>query len=325
MRSARAFTLIELLVVVGIVIVLISILTPTIMSALKSGDRARTAMQIQTIATALDAYKSKFSGLPPSNTPHAFNSAGGGSVTDYSQCGAYVLARALVGNGKAGTDGDGVDGPGYRLPSRTGVSGEGEKVDAILQPGAVKLAKILPTMTPSGLTTDEDYWWVIVDPAGTPYYYYTKQNPLTLPANGFMRNGVYNAATNPYLYNGDDNLRVAMPGGATAPSLGLLQFTLGDTNMNGVIDAGETPVTTADYLIISPGPQKIYPSIAGLSGDNCVPRSTSRPSSRTTSSKAQVELLRDRHAERSEAFGAGRASSDFARRQTLRRAQGDDQ
>jgi len=84
-------------------VVLVSIMTPIVMTARRNADRVRTRGDLNTIAMALEAYKNDFNGYPrpdatAPNTP--------------------VLAWALVGPWNAATEGsnpgDGADGPGFR-------------------------------------------------------------------------------------------------------------------------------------------------------------------------------------------------------------------
>src|SRR5436190_18729986 len=74
-HARRAFTLIEMLVVIGIIALLIAILVPTIMGSVKRAKKVRTAADMQTIRTALDAYKADFGDYPrpePGETDDGF-------------------------------------------------------------------------------------------------------------------------------------------------------------------------------------------------------------------------------------------------------------
>ncbi len=60
----RAFTIIELLVVIGIIVLLAGILLPMLFKARNSATRTRIAADLNTVATALDAYKQDFGDYP---------------------------------------------------------------------------------------------------------------------------------------------------------------------------------------------------------------------------------------------------------------------
>src|SRR3954451_15033181 len=102
-RRRGGFSLVELLVVIGIIVLLFSIATPIILTARRNAERVRTQADLNTIATALDAYKAEFRDYPR---------------PDPSNPRVPVLAWALVGPWAAvvegGNPGDGADGPGFR-------------------------------------------------------------------------------------------------------------------------------------------------------------------------------------------------------------------
>jgi prepilin-type N-terminal cleavage/methylation domain-containing protein len=81
-QRRRAFTLIELLVVVGIVVLLAGLLLPMLYKSYRAASKTRIAADLNTIATALDAYKSDFGDYP---RPAA------------SGTGFVVLGKALIG------------------------------------------------------------------------------------------------------------------------------------------------------------------------------------------------------------------------------------
>ncbi len=65
-RRRRGFTLIELLVVVVIIATLIALLVPAIGAAVRAARNATVQAEINTIAQALEAFKSKYGDYPPS-------------------------------------------------------------------------------------------------------------------------------------------------------------------------------------------------------------------------------------------------------------------
>ena len=68
----RGFTLIELLVAVAIISVLIALIAPAVLSALRSAREARVRVEIGNLASAIAAFKAQFGHEPPSRiTLHA--------------------------------------------------------------------------------------------------------------------------------------------------------------------------------------------------------------------------------------------------------------
>lgn len=116
MKQAKGFTLMELLVVISIIMILVGLLLPVLSYVRRSANVARIQGDLQTIATALEAYKQDFGDYPRP------------SLTDSSQTrGAVTLCNALLSPGPQGvandinTIGDGADGYGFRA-RRTTVS-----------------------------------------------------------------------------------------------------------------------------------------------------------------------------------------------------------
>src|SRR2546423_15399800 len=73
LRSGRrAFTLVEMLVVIGIIVLLVGILLPTVMSVRRSAEKTAVRMELQTIGLALDAYKNDFGDYPRSTTDRRY-------------------------------------------------------------------------------------------------------------------------------------------------------------------------------------------------------------------------------------------------------------
>ncbi len=101
-KSTRAFTLIELLVVIGIIGVLITLLMPTISSAMLMARQYMTRSTIKELEVGLKAFKSDFKAYPPSK-PRAPPT---GPKTDPTSgerpTGAANLAYYLFGPGRSG-------------------------------------------------------------------------------------------------------------------------------------------------------------------------------------------------------------------------------
>ena len=87
--TRRGFTIVELLVTIGIIVVLVGLVVPAVMRAMKSGGKVRVAADLQTITVGLSAYKADFKGYP--------------AVRDFGPPaevpGMTVLTHALVGPG----------------------------------------------------------------------------------------------------------------------------------------------------------------------------------------------------------------------------------
>jgi len=96
-KSTRAFTLIELLVVIGIIGVLITLLMPTISSAMLMARQHMTRSAIKELEVGLEAFESDFKAYPTSMPYDPRNSASGKRLT-----GAANLAYYLLGPGRSG-------------------------------------------------------------------------------------------------------------------------------------------------------------------------------------------------------------------------------
>ena len=242
----RGFTMTELLVVIAIIVVLIGLVSPMAARAWKQGQRTRTAADLQAIASALEAYRQDHGdypeiGMPPRPVPYQ----------DFN--GARWLCQALVAPRRAAptstADGDGADGPGFRT---RGMSG---KVwGPYLRPEQFKLGN--PSRGPAA--TDNEAYLTLFDKNNKPILYYRavgKPN-IRLP-RGYV-------GTNPpdkAMYNTWDNMDSANRGGLRFDQLAMM---LGDTNVNGGIDPGETPAHEGSYLLWSAGPDEVFGPDASL-------------------------------------------------------------
>jgi type II secretory pathway pseudopilin PulG len=112
-KNRVAFTLVELLVVIGIIIVLATMLIPTVVKYRKIIKANITLSTINHLEMGCRAYHVDFGEFPPSAAPPGFN-AGNWS-------GAQLLPLFLIGYAPKGNPGDsldkgdGVDGPGFRV------------------------------------------------------------------------------------------------------------------------------------------------------------------------------------------------------------------
>jgi len=253
-RRCRGFTLIELLVVVGIIAVLLAVLLPALNSARKKATKVRIAMDLQNLSQALEAYRKDFKDYPPvdlSATNPIIITSTTNPTPPADRVGAVTLCWALLSPGPADptVGGDSSDGPGFRVRGATvnGTwQGQGQVYGPYIQPGK---------FTISGTN---DWNSTINDVRGNPYLYY-RANPAASinVAGGYVGN--YNPTTpgtTPVpMYNYYDNNGVTINSHPFLPSdMGRI---LGDTNADGGINvganAGESPATTAPYLLWSAG------------------------------------------------------------------------
>lgn len=275
--ARRAFTLIELLVVVMIIALLAGILIPVISKASGSAKRARLAADLQTIAIALEAYKQDFSDYPRLN-PTLMPPTGQYDAATPAQVhptGAQLLCWALVGPASASLDG--ADGSGFRLRGTSG-----RVYGPYLPPEKFKTASQSSLNgTPSPLNDNTD---VLLDNAGNPILYFVAatRKPDITTGTGFVNRSSVAAAAS-MLYDADQNLPgAAFPGvpcntvntavavqafarpsdGNTNLALQRMRAMLGDfnssnpsaaTNLNGQIEAGESPLTTGQFILWSAG------------------------------------------------------------------------
>ncbi len=191
----RAFTLVEMLVVIGIIVLLVGILLPTVMSIRRSADKSAVRMELHTIGLALEAYKADFGDYPrpPENLPNGRK--------------YRLLAWALIGpyDGGAGppTDPlaaskplvDGADGPGFRT-AWDNTTKKGSKIwGPYLAPDKFRVAT--PAVNLDFPTTPADLRWDILDRYGSPIEYFPRWRTYQAGQNLFGTNTT-NAATATY-------------------------------------------------------------------------------------------------------------------------------
>jgi type II secretory pathway pseudopilin PulG len=270
LNSSRGFTLIELLVIIGIIVLLATILLPMANQAYKQAARASTAADLQVICQALEAYKHDFGDYPRLDRVNNQNL----NVT-----GASLLCWALVAPGPATSNdplnpGDGADGPGFRLRGTSGNVkgpylppdrfriGTAERMTGLIQPPGLANAGGSPT--PARFNNSQD---VLADRNYRPILYFpaTPGAIISAAPNGFVA-PAYSTSSSPSLFiYGDNDLYLHPPSGSqadltrtTGKGWQVLSYRLGDANFNGMIDPGETPITTGPYLLWSAGPDGIF-------------------------------------------------------------------
>ena len=242
----RAFTLVELLVVMGIIVVLIGLIFPSLGAVWKGGVRSRMHADLMAIGTALDAYKQDWGDYPRVYLDNK---------------GPEVLTRALIGPGNFGTDG--LDGPGWR--ARAG----GKVQQPYLAADKFKLVDPASPRSPNPNLNIA----VLADRYSMPILYY----PANLSANirtpnGFIatarasQTGAAAAGDRP-MFNANDNAMLSPTVGMPIDKLKLLMGdwassgsadTLTSTSKDGKIDPDESARFTGPFLLLSAGPDEQY-------------------------------------------------------------------
>jgi type II secretory pathway pseudopilin PulG len=251
-RTRPAFTLVEMLAVIGIIVLLVGILVPTVMSARRQADKNAARMELQTIAMALDAYRADFGDYPhpPVGAP----------------C-VRVLAWALIGpyNADAASGGpnnpfgggvmtDGADGPGFRTVYDTTTKKGGKVWGPYLPPDKFHL--VLPG-TP---TSPPDLNWDILDRYGSPIEYFPRWRKYKAGQNMHLFGtdaATASAAVYDYRQQWQPNPPVANPP-FNYPAANYFRKALGDDNLNDLIEGAEVAKEMPPFLLISKGQYKMY-------------------------------------------------------------------
>jgi len=200
-RRSAGFTLVELMAVIGIIVLLMSILIPSITRAVRAAQRTRMQYDLQSIATALESYKHDHREYPP--------------VPRGSGLGANILARALIGPGptlptSGDLDFDGAEGPGFRTRSAIAASGgtfvqQGKVWGPYLPPDQFRTKQI---EIPPG---SKRFHWVIVDMKDTPILYFPAHPGADISKpNGYVAAG---QTTPPAMFDLSDNYDVVNKSG----------------------------------------------------------------------------------------------------------------
>ena len=281
-HSRRAgFTLIELLVVVGIIVLLAGLLLPMLYKTFRSASRTRLAADLNTIGTALDAYKSDFGDYPRVTVPGT---------------GFAVLGKALIGPYDAGTTNFQAPSAPYKA-GMAGLSGAIQQValrDTGAAPGGTDWAnfgftdgadgpgfrtRYDPTRGLSSKITNpylpadkfKRQGLALLDHNGGPIMYFPASSvKMNLnQATGFYISSGTLAPGSQTLFNFDDNGTLATSltpqNTNTAAGLARMQAMMGLRTLNNPapLPAGKQPVNVP-YLLWSPGADGIFGTFEDL-------------------------------------------------------------
>jgi len=247
--------------VIGIIVLLMSILIPSITRAVRHAQRTRMQYDLQSIATALESYKHDHREYPP--------------VPRGSGLGANILARALIGPAPTlpttgDLDFDGAEGPGFRTRSALAGAGgtfvqQGKVWGPYLPPDQFRARQI---ELPPGSNT---LHWVIVDMKDTPILYFPARPGADInKPNGYVALG---GGTPPALFELADNFDTTKNSGLyldvsnyPAPSPPRAADDISDwladfrVLMGAKLDgsAGDALAPHAPFLLWSAGPDQLW-------------------------------------------------------------------
>jgi prepilin-type N-terminal cleavage/methylation domain-containing protein len=235
----RAFTLVELLVVVGIIVVLLAILLPMLTSVRKKATRTRIAMDLQNLSQCLEHYRQDFKDYPPVDMS-ATNPILLHGPAD--RIGAVTLCWALLAPGPATTTatlgGDGADGPGFRVRGT-----QGQTYGPYIQTEKYNI------------TGTSDWDSTINDVRGNPYLYFRANPVASINAAGAYVGDTKLTPTPVPMYDHAEN---TMANSTHVFQPQDMQKILGDANLDGGINTGESAATTAPYILWSAGSDEIW-------------------------------------------------------------------
>jgi prepilin-type N-terminal cleavage/methylation domain-containing protein len=241
-RRFHGFTLKELLVVIGIIVLLASLLLPTVMRANKLARRTKAGRDLQILQLGLDEYKNQHGSYPSADDEY---------LADNNMDGAMTMYKALSG----------------KVPTLTGNFNSNHQLDDNLDPrshrafGALIKLDSFKTIqvTLNGPTGQEIYTSFAID--GMPILYFPAHLPLPE-----IRNGVQ--------YIGSQTGHVPVPGRVVLPMYNLAdagaysrppnplglsfedmsRIMTGDFNtINGFLQTGDQPAYTGPFLLWTTG------------------------------------------------------------------------
>lgn len=256
-RTRAGFTLVELMAVIGIIVLLMSILVPSITRAVRAAQRTRMQYDLQSIATALESYKHDHHEYP--------------RVARGSGLGANILARALIGPAPTlpttgDQDFDGAEGPGFRTRSAIATGSgtfaqQGKVWGPYLPPDQFRAVQI-------PFTGPTDLHWVIMDRKDVPVLYFPVHRGTNVnAAGGYVADSSAPGGANP-MWDLADNAPIAPPynGGyyldlaGNKLSLKAFQLMMGADTV-GTPGKALNPlyvVQTDGFVLFSAGPDQLW-------------------------------------------------------------------
>jgi type II secretory pathway pseudopilin PulG len=260
-RNRVGFTLVEMLAVIGIIVLLVGILLPTIMSARRNAEKNAVRMELHTIALALDAYKADFGDYPrpPSDTAvhRQYRLLAWALIGPYDTTGG---PNDPLNPSKQMTDG--ADGPGFRTVWDPVVKKGGKVWGPYLAPEKFRVAT--PAVNLDFPTTPPDLRWDILDRYGSPIEYFPRWRNYQVGSNLF---GTAATPANPAAVYDLQQQWIAAPTGTPASNNGAVTYlrkALGDDDLNDVINAAETIQDTPPFLLLSRGPLRAFSSTSDI-------------------------------------------------------------
>jgi type II secretory pathway pseudopilin PulG len=241
-----------MLVVIGIIVTLLSILIPSVAAMRRAAEKKAIQADLNTIGTALDAYKSDFGDYP---RPPLNN-------LNYRMLAWGLIGAAEVPDPFGATPTDGNTGPGFRTAIGGKVWGPYISPD-----------KFKPT------TGTDPYRWDLFDRYGQPIEYFPRWRVLPRPTGAatltlFGTNTVampLSTGTPPTPVKTVYDYHQAWydPKTASGPTpkatgqtdrhpLNYLRKALGDTNMDDLLTSSEAQNDLPPFILMSRGPLQKY-------------------------------------------------------------------
>ncbi len=255
------FTLVEMLAVIGIIVLLVGILLPTIMSARRNAEKNAVRMELQTIALALDAYKADFGDYPrPPNDKRKYRLLAWALIGPYDTTGGPVDP---LNSPKQLTDG--ADGPGFRTVWDPSTQKGSKQWGPYLAPDKFRVATQANNL--DFPTTPTDLRWDILDRYGTPIEYFPRWRSYQTGMNLFGTVAASPPPTStPSVYDFQQQW-IAAPTGTPVSNDGAVIYfrkALGDDNLDDVINNKETIQETPPFLLLSRGSLRAFSTTADI-------------------------------------------------------------
>jgi type II secretory pathway pseudopilin PulG len=237
--TAGGFTLVEVLLTIAILMVVITLSLAAINKARRTAAMNRVRADFQSLSVALEQYKSDYRKYPMRGLADS----------------KAVLAQALAGPG----DDDGEKGPGFRVV-------EGGKVRQPMYPP--ERTRFLP---PQAAAKDGE--WQVLDAygyVGEPTFnvddtYRYSGIVQYLPLRDVKVTFSSGVNPTPFLTAGANHFErsdirpLPKPGLKTPENT--FQYVLGDVNLNGKIDPGET-LAPGGFILASPGADGVFTDLS---------------------------------------------------------------